>query len=171
MVGVAHSMSLSFIAPAAPREHDLRSSASFSSSGRSRRTSSPCTPPTRAFVVHRASPFSATARPAGRLRDLGSPSVHVVSCHRTGYGRLHSVSRRVPAMPSFRPTWFQQASPAGQSPANHPGAPALGSLIGRTRPRPNPHRSRACLTPACSGLAALATDARRWAALTALATS
>ena len=51
-------MHLSFFEPIAPPEHDLRSSASVSSSNGPRHASSPCTPPTRAFVVHRVSPFS-----------------------------------------------------------------------------------------------------------------
>jgi len=163
-VRVAHGLSLSFFHPAAPREHDLRSSASFSSSRRPRPASRPCTPPTRAFVVHHASPFSATARLGAPLGDFGSSSAHVASFHRTGFGRLTFVTDRVPAMPSFRPTQFHQAPERRRTPANHPGAPALGSFIGRSHPRPNPHRPAASLTSACSGLASLATDARRYAA-------
>ena len=118
-------------------------------------------PPPRAFVVRQTSPVSATARRAGSLHAFGSSSLYIGGFHRTGCGRLTSVNHRVPALPSFRPRRLSQASTKRSTPANHPGAPALGSFIGRTHPRPNPHRSGASLTPACSGLATLATDARR----------
>ena len=158
MCGSLERMPLGFCQPAAPREHDLRPSVSISSSDRPRRASSPCTPPTAAFVARRGSPFS------GRF---ASTSALALSDHRHGSSsRLFRLGPcgtgphpRPLAMPSFTGRWSSAAPfvpnhtcEAAHGPSAHQLQRALTPAI---RPR------SASLTPACSGLAALAADARR----------
>ena len=160
-VGVALRTLLSFCQPVAPREHDLCSSAPISSSERPPRADRSRMPDARAFVVRNVSPFSATVRCSVRLRSSESPSVRPATISRTGSGHLRAVTHRVSAMLNFAPTWPAPRPGVSVAPAKHPGAPALGSFSRNAHLRPNLHRSNASLTPACSGLASLAADARR----------
>ena len=158
MCGSLEHMPLNLCPPAAPREHDLRPSVSISSSDRPRRTSSPCTPPTTACVARRGSPFT------GRF---ASTSALPLSHHR--HGSSSRLLRLAPsgtgphprplAMPSFTGRWSSAAPfvpnhtcEAAHGPSAHQLQRALTPAI---RPR------SASLTPACSGLAALAADASR----------
>ena len=158
---VAHGPHHLFYQPSAPREHDRCSSASVPSFDRSREASSPCTPPTRASEAHRVSGLTATACLSAASRVLGSLAVHPASFLRTGVVHLTPADHRGSATPGFRPLAPSQPSLARRAPANHPRARAIGSFSLRALPLPNPASQAACLTPACSGLAALAADARR----------
>ena len=160
-VRTAQGTLLSFSQPVAPREHDLWSSAPISSPGRPPRADPSRMPPTRAFVARNLSRFSASSRRGVRSRVSGSSSVTRATCPRTGVGHLKPVTRRAPAMPSFEPTWLPPTPGVYVAPANQTGARALASFSRSALLRPNLHRSAASLTPACSGLASLAADARR----------
>ena len=158
MCGSLERMPLGFCQPAAPREHDLRPSVCISSSDRPRRASSSCTPPTTAFVARRGPQFS------GRF---ASTSALTLSDHRHGSSsRILRLALcgigphpRPLAMPSFTGPW----SPAAPFVPNHTCEAAHGPSAHQLRRAPTPAiRPRsASLTPACSGLAALAADARR----------
>jgi len=160
-VRTAQGTLLSFCQPVAPREHDLCSSAPISSPERPPRADRSRMPPTRALVVRNLSPFSASSRRGVRSRVSGSSSIRRATCPRTGVRHLKPVTHRVPAMPGFEPTWLPPTPGVYVAPANQTGARALASFSRSALLRPNPHRSPASLTPACSGLASLAADARR----------
>ena len=160
-VRTAQGTLLSFCQPVAPREHGLCSSAPISSPERPPRADRSRMPPTRAFVVRNVSRFSASSRRGVRSRVSGSSSIRRATCPRTGVGHLKPGTHRVPAVPSFEPTWLPPTPGVYDAPANQTGARALASFSRSALLRPNLLRSAASLTPACSGLASLAADARR----------
>ena len=160
-VRTAQGTLLSFCQPVAPREHDLCSSAPLSSLQRPPRADRSRMPPTRACVVRNVSRFSASSCRGVRSRVSGSSSVRRATCPRTGVGHLKPATHRVPAMPSFEPASLPPTPGVYVAPAKQTGARALASFSRSALLRPNLHRSAASLTPACSGLASLAADARR----------
>ena len=101
----------------------------------------------------------ASSRPlASRLRIVGTsthralPSIHSAAQAREPRRARNAQPQRTAALAQ------SSAVPISCEP---PGAPAIGSFSVRTLPYQYQHTSTASLTPACSGLAALAADARR----------
>jgi hypothetical protein len=145
---------------AVPPEHDSRSFASIYSFHWSRRASPLCTPPPRAFGVRAASSVSrqhrrTTTAPvlgAAPLGPPGSPQANDVTLTVRGPGVL--------AMPGMDPLRLHGATSRGRPSSIRPTPLPLPAL--RFGPvSAKPPRAAAHLTSACSGLAALAADARR----------
>ena len=157
----ACGMSPAFVQPVTPRDHARRSSAPLSSSGRPRSASSLCTPPTGACVAPQRLTFSRARRLVIFSRAFGSSVLQLLSCPRPNPVHLRSVSLGGLAMPSFDASRLSPAPRAFRAPANRPGPSAFGFFMHVAWPHSTVGSPVAGLTPACSGLASLATDARR----------
>ena len=142
-------------------EHDLRSSAFTSSSDRPHRTSSPCTPPTRAFVARHCSRLSGTLRLIAGHRAFGSWALQHTSPFLIGTAQLTPVRYEEPAMPSYIAQWLSHKTSAVPNPCEPPQGLQVSRSSGAVPILIRIRKATASLTPACSGLAALAADARR----------
>jgi hypothetical protein len=159
-VRVVHARPRRLREPAVSREHEVRFSAWPCSCRRSRRVSRLHTPPTRVVGVRIASTFPRSYRRATtsslfgappnprRLRNLRTASV------------LRSVAPGPPAIPGIEALRFPGSNSRHLRPVVRP------ETLRRPPRRFGPvsakvHCAAAHLTSACSGLAALAADARR----------